>query len=192
VASLGDLGRERDPALSLPAVLEDLEQQAVGLALEERDDAVRDLAEAAYAEVALSARLHAAVRLPIRLRLAGGWRVDGQLDRIGSDFVVITPPRGQQWLVRTASVRAVEGLLPRARPADALPVTARLGFTSVLRRLTGTECTMYDVDGVAFPARPGRVGADFVELEAASQPVGPSAGEAVVPLTAIAAVRSRR
>jgi len=180
MASLGDLGRERPAAPSLASVLEDLEQQAVGLALEERDETVRDLAEAAYAEIALVGRLHAAVGAPIRLRTAGSLRVEGALDRVGSDFLMVTTVRGQQWLVRLASVRAVEGLPARSRATTTLPVTARLGFSSVLRRLVGTECTVHDVDGVVSTGLPTRVGADFVEL-----------GPVVVPLSAIAAVRSR-
>jgi len=186
----GDLDRERDAALPVSAVLEDLEQQALGLALEERDDAVRDLAEAAYAEISLHARLHAAVGSGLKLRLAGGWHVEGELERVGSDFLVVVAARGRRWLVRTASIGAVEGLPPRARATGTLRVTARLGFTSVLRGLADTECTLHRVDGVASTGLPSRVGADFVELEAST--VGRSDVEpVVVPLAAIAAVRSR-
>ena len=44
----------------LLAVFDDLEQQAEGLALAERDAAVEELSRAGYAEVELAARLHAA------------------------------------------------------------------------------------------------------------------------------------
>ncbi len=185
MASLGDPGPWPDPARAL---LEDLEQQATGLALEERDEAVRELAAAAYAEVSLAARLHAAVGARIRLRLAGGWPVAGVVERVGSDLAEIGVGPDSVWLVRMAAIRAVEGLSERARPASALPVTARLGIGSALRRLAGTPCAVHDVDGVVVTGTPSRVGADFVELA----PTAGSPGAGVVPLDAIAAVRTWR
>ena len=188
MASLGDPGPTgTTTARLLPAVLEDLEQQAVGLALEERDDTVRDLADAAYAEVTLAARLHAAVGATLGLRLAGGWRIDGEVGRVGADFLALAAPRGAVWVVRIAAIRIANGLPPRSRSGTTLPVTARLGFGSVVRRLAGTECTLHDVDGVAVTGRPIRMGADFVELGPVA---GATGGGGVVPVEAIAALRS--
>jgi len=188
MATLGGSGPTGITAAGLlPAVLEDLEQQAAGLALEERDDVVRDLADAAYAEVTVAARLHAAIGATLRFRLAGGWRVDGEVQRVGADFVVLGAARRTSWVVRLAAIRSADGLPLRSRSGTTLPVTARLGFGSVVRHLGETECTLHDVDGIASSGWPVRTGADFVELGPAPGATG--AGR-VVPLEAIAALRS--
>lgn len=174
-----------DPA---GAALEDLEQQAAGLFLSEREEVVADLADASYAQVGLHARMHASVGRELRLRLAGGWQVAGLLDRVGADFAVLVHGPAQ-WTVRIATLRSVDGLGERARSAQVLPATAKLALTSVLRRLVGTGCVLHDIDGAARACRPVRIGADFAEV------IGPDAGagsSCVVPLTALAAIRSTR
>ena len=199
MASLGDAdgrltpaqepGPPSSPAL-LPEVLADLEQQATGLALAERDQAVRDLAEAAYAEVTLLERLHAAVDAPVRLRLAGGWRIEGVVERVGADFVRLREEparRDPRWTVRIGAILTADGLPQHSRPAVTLPVVARLGLGSVLRRLVDTRCTLHDVTGVAMHGQPVRVGADFVEFDAGEDVTGTGS---VVSLAAIAAIRS--
>ena len=61
------------------AVFDDLEQQAAGLHLVERDAEVADLTVAEYSRVSLGARLHASLGDELRLRLVGGHVVSGRL-----------------------------------------------------------------------------------------------------------------
>ena len=57
---------------SMFAVFDDLEQQAEGLHLTERDADVADLSLAEYSRISLGARLHASLGLELRVRLVGG------------------------------------------------------------------------------------------------------------------------
>jgi hypothetical protein len=185
---IGDGGEPASSAGAVPAMLEDLEQLATGLALEERDDAVRELAQAAYAEVSLGERLHAAVGVQVRVRLEGDWEISGTVQRVGADFLALATvrPRKRSWIVRTAALRWIEGLPERARPAATLGVTARLGITSAIRRLLDRECVLYGTDAVTTTAIPVRIGADFVQVDVQT---GRGTQDRVVPLATLAAVR---
>ena len=59
---------------SMFAVFDDLEQQAEGLHLVERDAEVADLTMAEYSRISLGARLHASLGRDLRVRLVGGHR----------------------------------------------------------------------------------------------------------------------
>ena len=65
------------------AVFDDLEQQAAGLHLVERDAEVADLTVAEYSRISLGARLHASLGLELRVRLLGGHQLSGRLARVG-------------------------------------------------------------------------------------------------------------
>lgn len=195
MASLGDGEQWPDAARTrsrgrdqIDALLDDLEQQAAGLALAERDDLVSELAEAAYVQIRLSARLHASIGEQVRLRLAGGLRIAGVLERVGVDFLVLDGGSAR-WAVPFAGVRCVDGLSRRARAPEVLPAVAKLGVTSVLRRLAEEEnvCAFHDVDSIISTGCPVRVGADFVEIESDA-----GGWPHVVPLAAIAAIRLGR
>lgn len=188
---LGGGGESASRVGAVPAMLEDLEQLATGLALEERDDAVRELAQAAYAEVSLSERLHAAVGAQVRMRLAGDWEIGGTVQRVGADFLALETvrPQGRSWIVRTAALRWVEGLPDRARSATSLGVTARLGITSAIRRLIDLECVLHGTDAMTTSGVPTRVGADFVQVDVQT---GRCTHDRVVPLGALAAIRCDR
>jgi hypothetical protein len=91
----------------------------------------------------------------------------------------------QDWVVRLAALSSVRGLGERAVPAEARPVTARLGVGSALRGVAESraETVLHRLDGTLLRGVLGRVGADFVELLAVEEPE-------TVPLAVVAAVRS--
>lgn len=184
-----------DPDDQLSGLFDDLEQQAAGLHLAEREAEVAELAVGEYADVTLLSRLHGAVGLPVRLRLLGGSLARGVLQRVGSDWLQLDV-RGRPWVVRLQALTGVSGLPDRAVTEEARPVTARLSLRSGLRALAhpGRECVVLLVDGTRLEGLLGRVGRDFVELlppgrAAAGDPAGAAAAAELVPLHLLACAR---
>jgi hypothetical protein len=170
------------------AIIEDLEMQAQGLHLADRAVAAGELGVAHYGEVALVARWHGSVGSQVGVRLVAGPDLRGGLVAAGADWVQVEDERGISSFVALAAVALVEGLGPRAVPADARPVTARLSLRSVLRRLADEQraVSVHLRGGRVVPGTVLRVGADFVELR---QVDGPSA--VTVPLGAVTVVQDR-
>ena len=172
---------------------EDLEQQAEGLALAERDAEVAERVRAEYAQVGLAARLHASVGREVTLGVSGCGRVTGTLSRVGRDWCLVAAgPR--EWVVRLAAVGHLRGLADRGLPESAQPLGGRLGIGSALRGLaeSRTTVTVHAVDGTAYRGLLRRVGADFVEVLPGPEEPGSSPDEVIVlPFTAIGAAASR-
>lgn len=147
------------------ALLEDLEQMAVGLALAERDGTVAELASAAEAEVRLLDRLHGSIGRRVKVTCAGGHRLEGTLERVGTDLLILRDG-GTLVVVRVPAVLLVDGLGSNVLPETARPLTARLGLGSVLRRVvTYAESNVIVlVDRSRVTGRIVRVGADFIEV----------------------------
>jgi hypothetical protein len=169
-------------------LIDDLEQQADGLALAQRDAEVAELARAEFAQVELCTRLHGSLGRRLLLDVGGLGVVEGVLRRVGSGWCLIDGG-AQEWLVRTGGVRSLRGLADRGLPAPALPVTARLGMGSALRGLADAhvEAVLHRVDGAVRRGRLERVGADFLDLRTGE--AGAGYLEAV-PFQAVAAVRT--
>ncbi len=170
-------------------LFDDLEQQAEGLALTERDAAVAELGRAEYAEVELVARLHASVGEVVQLQVQALGTLRGHLRRVGAGWLMVSgePPAGAETVVRTAALLSARGLSPRAEPDVVRGALSRLGVGSVLRGLAEglEEVVLVLVDGETRRGVPRRVGADFVELAVAE------GGTEVVPFNALVAVRPR-
>lgn len=169
----------------LQALFDDLEQQATGLSLAERDAEVAELRRAEYAGIGLTSRLRASVGARLLVDVLGVGPVEGELHRVGDGWLLIGAV--QDWVVAAAALGSVRGLPDRVAPAGPSPVQARLGIGSVLRGLAATrsEVVVHRRDGRSTRGTLGRVGADFVELRAAE-----GGHVEVVPFTAVAAVRS--
>lgn len=172
---------------SVGALLEDLEQQAEGLALAERDTEVVELTLAEYAQISLAERLHASRGARLRLRLLGGQPVQGTLARAGEDWILVVDGP-TEWLVRHDAITTVAGASARADHAATWPVVDRLTLRALLRRLASDTdgCVVHFVQGERAEGRIGRVGRDFFEL-ATSTP----AGTLIVPVRGVAALQSR-
>jgi hypothetical protein len=167
--------------------LDDLEQQAEGLHLAEREAAVSELSHSTYAEVELAARLHASTGAQVQLSLTGGATVEGTVLRVGRDWVLVGHPTQAQGevLVRTAAVLRIRGASERALPEEVRSLDARLGWGSVLRQLAAERehVSATIVDASVVVGRVRRVGADFLEL------VGAAGRCELVPFASVALVR---
>lgn len=168
------------------AVLEDLEMQADGLYLDDRDHEVAALAEAGYAEIALVARVSAATGRRLRVGLVDGTEVVGLLSRYGAGWLLLDAGESV-WLVPVHAVALVEGLGAGSVPESARPRTARLSIGSVLRRLAeaGQPCVLRLLGGRLVQGLLLRVGADFVVLRSGEI-------ELAVPMAAFVAVGGPR
>ncbi len=176
---------------SVLALIDDLEQQAEGLHLQERDLEVADRTRAEYAQVGLASRLHALADRPVRLRLLGGITLAGTVTRTGTDWLLLEDDVARAWIVRHAAVAVLQGAPARAVSADALGVLRRLPLRAVLRRLADddADCLLHLVDGSRVEGRLLRLGEDFAELRLSGDV--PAEGYDVVPLAAVAAVQER-
>ena len=170
-------------------VFEDLEQQAAGLHLSERDLEVADLARSEYARVGLAERCHASRGRRVTLRLVGGTRLEADLERVGEDWLLLSDGP-VSWLVPQDAVAVAGGLSARADAQEAWSVVDRLPLRSLLRRLaeSGEACVVQLLDEHRVEGLVGRVGRDFVELA-----VGEAGARQVqlVPVARVAAVRGR-
>jgi hypothetical protein len=175
---------------SLAALFDDLEQQAAGLELVERDRELTEQRRAEYATVDLISRLHASVGSHVLLAAPVVGALDGRLSRVGVGWLLLetgSPGTGTEWLVRTAALASVRGLSDRAVPAEVRSVTARLGLGSALRQVvaSGRGVVLHLSDGRVVRGVPGRVGADFLEVRVVD---GPAYTE-VVPFSALVALQ---
>lgn len=168
-------------------LFDDLEQQAEGLALSERDLEVAERSRAEYAQVDLASRLHASVGRQVLLRLVGVGQVEATLRRLGADWC-LADAGAQEWVVRFAAVTSARGLSSRALAVPARSVAARLGFGAAMRRIADDRATVvvHRMEGPPSRGLVHRVGADF--LEVSSEPSQESSVE-VVAFAHIAAVR---
>lgn len=176
------------PDGGLRAVFEDLEQQAAGMALAERDAELADRARGEYAAVDLASRIHASSGRWVTMALAGGLRLEGRLVAAGVDWCSVSAGQGRAWLVRLGAVATVAGCSARALPPAVRPVSAQLGLGSALHRLSEERRTLVVEmsGGGQLRGRPERIGADFVEIRAADQ-----AETVLVPFVALSAVRAQ-
>jgi hypothetical protein len=172
----------------LADLFEDLEQQAQGLALGERDAEVAEQRPAEYAQVDLAARLVASAGARVRLKLAGAGRLDGVLRRVGDGWCLVDDGV-QDWVVRVRAVSAWRGLADRGVAVAARPLTYRLGMGSALRGVADLrlDVVVHLVDGTLLSGAIGRVGADFVEVRVEAESGGYVES---VPFGALSAVRS--
>ena len=181
---------------TLLGLFEDLEQQAQGLQLMDRDAEVAERSRAEYARVDLASRFHASVGGRVALGVLGIGTVTGSVARVGADWCLLDTEAQQDWqqdwVVRLAAVRQARGLSPLSVSEGARSVVTRLGLGSVLREVAqaGSAAVVHHVDGAQTRGRLGRVGADFAELHPAVHDHESGSGEVdVVPFGLIAAVR---
>jgi len=181
-------GGGRDGVERLGGLFEDLEQQAAGMHLAERDAELADRARGEYAAVTFASRIHASLAHEVALALVDGHVVEGTLTQAGTDWCRVVKPDGQAvWLVRLEAVAAAYGLSSRAVPEAARPAVARLSFGSAVHRLAEDhdEVLVQIASGTRLRVKVLRIGADFLEVESA----GPAESQTVVPFGAVLVVR---
>jgi hypothetical protein len=113
-------------------LFEDLEQQAEGRALAERDAEVAELSRAEYAQVDFASRLHASTGHRVVIVVAGLGHIDATIARVGVDWLLADDSQ-HEWILRTAAIGHVRGLSDRAVGEQNRPVPARVGLGSALR-----------------------------------------------------------
>jgi hypothetical protein len=172
-------------------LFEDLEQQAMGMHLAERDAELADRARGEYASVGFTSRVHASVGQQVALTLRGGELVEGTLAQAGADWCTVAGSGSMPWLVRLDAVAGASGMSSRALPEAARPALARLGFGAALHRLAeeAPEVLLHLDGGPPLRARVLRIGADFVEAERAGGVPGAPGRSVLVPFAALQMVR---
>ena len=172
----------------LGRLLEDLEQEAEGLAIAGRDAEVAEQSRAEYAQVDLAGRLHASAGRRVLVDVIGSGTLDGTLARVGRGWCLLATGTGE-WIVRAAAIGAVRGLSDRAAVEEVRGIASRLGVASALRGVAEGrgEVVVHRVDGVLSRGALVRVGADFVDVHVGE---GRAAHLETVPFTALAAVRT--
>ncbi|MGH3445839.1 MAG: hypothetical protein ACRDPB_10730, partial [Nocardioidaceae bacterium] len=153
----------------LGGLFEDLEQQAEGLALADRDVEVAELSRAEYAVVDFASRLHASAGRTVRLQVRGVGVQHGALVRVGWDWCLMgstSAGRAVETIVPLAAIDEARGLATGAVAEPARSLTAKLGLGSALRGVAEARETvlLQRLDGHASRVLLGRVGADFVEV----------------------------
>jgi len=185
-----DQARRTDEGTGLGGLFEDLEQQAAGFHLAERDAELADRARGEYAAVSFASRVHASLGREVTLTTGGGEVVEGTLMQAGVDWCRVSGA-GRTWLVRLAGVVTASGMSVRALPEAARPAVARLTFGSALHRLAEESAeVLLHVEAVGgLRVRVLRIGADFVEVEPASAvtPAGDGTSTMLVPFAAVLA-----
>ncbi len=175
----------------LGGLFEDLEQQAAGMHLAERDAELVDRARGEYASVSFSSRVHASFGRQVALTLADGMGVEGTLVEAGVDWCLVSSPAPLgPCLVRVGVVVSATGLSARAVPEAARPALARLTFGSALHRMAeeSPELLLHHLPTGRMRVRVVRIGADFLEVEQAGSGQG-SSSTTLVPFTAVTVVR---
>jgi len=174
----------------------DLEAQAEELAAGEFDAEVAERTRIEVGKLRLVDRLRATTGHPVQISCAGAGSVSGQLDQVGSDWVLLTESPGREVLVPVQSVMSLVGLgALSAAPGSEGKVASRLDLRHALRRIVRDRAPVQIMltDGSRADGTLDRVGADFIEL--AEHPRGePRRATAVlrvrtVPLAALALVR---
>lgn len=178
----------------LNGLFEDLEQQAEGLRLSDRDAEIADRVRAEYAAVDFAARLHASVAAQVRLTVTGLGVVEGTLTRTGVGWCLLEDVgSGREWILRTAALTRAQGLSDAAVGATARSALTRLGLGSALRGVSDSRArvVLVHLDGSRTQGQLSRVGADFVEVRGSHDGPGrdPSSGRVdLVPFDSLAAV----
>jgi hypothetical protein len=175
----------------------DLEAQAEALSASEFEAEIAERTRIEVGKLRLVDRLRAAVGHPVRVSCVGAGVVSGQLDRVGSDWLLLAQEPGREILVCLQAVMSVVGVgALSAAPGSEGAVGSRLDLRHALRGIVRDRAPVQVVlvAGATLGGTFDRVGADFVELaeHPRDEPRRPTAVWRVhtVPLAALAVVRT--
>ncbi|HYN65680.1 MAG TPA: hypothetical protein VES93_02250 [Ornithinibacter sp.] len=174
----------------------DLEGQLAADLRRERDDEVAERTRRERALVTLPARLAAALGTPLRVVLAGELHVEGDLEDLGQDWLLLLAPGGHEVLVPLPSVVTLRSLAPHSEPGRS---ARRFGLGYALRALSRDRATVVLTLVGGGPRLLGTidaVGADHLDLAEHLEGL-PRRREnvravATVPFSAVVTVESRR
>lgn len=148
-------------------IFEDLEGQFAHHREQEMRAVSEDLTRAERARLTLADRLRGAQGRPLTLHLTTSLRVAGVLQEVGPDWVALGEGAGTaRSVVPLAAVVVVEGLSPRARPAEE-SLLSPLGLGAVLREIARDRAVVHcETTAGALVGRISAVGADSLDLRA--------------------------
>ena len=174
----------------------DLEGQFAADLRRERDDEVAERTRRERALVTLPARLAAALGTPLRVALTGDLHVEGDLEDLGEDWLLLRASGGHEVLVPLGAVVAMRSLAPQSEPGRS---ARRFGLGYALRALSRDRATVVVTLAGGGPRLLGTidaVGADHLDLAEHLEGL-PRRREnvravATVPYAAVITVESRR
>ena len=164
----------------------------------ERAAEVAERSRAEFGRLVLADRLRAAIGEAVQLDVRRHGRVDGRVERVGPDWLLLAEAGGRQALVPLAAVQSLSGLGAWAsEPGSEGVVAARLGLRHALRELARNRAgvTVVLSGGGVVTGTIDRVGSDFLEM--GEHPLGEQRRAAdvrrtrLVTLAAVVLVRSR-
>lgn len=179
----GDVGDGTRPSsaaysgrMRFERIFEDLEGQFAHQREEEMRAVSEELTRAERARLTLADRLRGAQGRRLTLHLATSARVAGVVQEVGPDWVALSDGAGTaRAVVPHAAVGIVDGLSPRARPAEE-SLLSPLGLGTVLREIARDRSVVrVETTAGMLVGRIAAVGADSLDL----RPV--PTGESAVP-----------
>ncbi len=176
----------------------DLEVDALGLDMLERDAEIMDRTRAELASIRLADRFRAAIGVTVSVRVEGADGLRGQVRQVAACWLLLATSEQVEWLVAWSALLGVTGLPAQASPSRGSQIAERMGWPATWRALARNRDEVHVVrrDGSVVTGVPERAGADFVEI----RHLGPdadvrsrrSAGRELLPYEAVAALRCQR
>lgn len=174
----------------------DLEAQAVALDTAERAAEVEERTRAEIGTLRLHDRVRAALGQSVRARALGGVSMNGTIERVGPDWLLLDEGSGREVVAVTSALLSIRGLGRFAATPDSESVVeSRLALRHALRGVARdrSPTRVHLLDTTVVDGTIDRVGADFIEVATHG------AGELrrrqdvrsyeLVPLSALVAVR---
>ncbi len=147
----------------------DLEAEAVELETRDRDAEIAERTRAELARVRWLERVRGSSGASVRVALAGGQWVDGRVGYVGPDWLLLHPSGADDVLLPAHAVVGVEGAARSVDPGEQrLPLTWSAAWRTLSRDRVVVRVTRSD--GSVVGGTVGRVGADFAEVDRATDP----------------------
>ncbi len=143
----------------------DLEAQARSLEQADLEVEIADRTRGEVGEIQLVNRLRSALGTTVGLQVQSVGLVQGRLERVGSDWLLVTTP--DEVVIALGAVSAALELTATAvSPHAVSPIASNLSLTAALRALAvdRSAVTVRLRDGSSYSGTPDRVGADFVDV----------------------------
>ena len=152
-------------------LFDDLEAQLAAQEAAELRGEIVEHTRTSLGQVTLGERYLADLGTTLHLMLRGGPVVEGTLDEVGQEWIVLghqDGARARESLVATANVVTVRGLSGRSDPGRPGQVQRRLGLRQVLRAVSRDRSVVrvHLVEGATLTGTIDRVGADHLDLSA--------------------------
>lgn len=147
-------------------LFDDLEGQLAAQEAAERQGEVVEHTRAALGRVRLVERLVADTGAPVRLGLRGGIAVEGLIEEVAQDWLLVMERETREVFVTLAGVLTVQGLSGRSDPGRRTSVQRSLDLRHALRALSRDRSLVRvrDIDGGSSTGTIDRVGADHLDL----------------------------